>query len=182
MTTLNQLQLTNMTAGDYRVEDPKGYTQGAWVGKLYDSSLSTKEICERIRFFTKQQYPELKLSVVKRHYNAISIAVMESPYSLLVTPSIENLPTRNPFNSTNEQRLEMWKKTYDSGHINVNHFWINDDYSLNEKGKEIMNFINSICVAFNRDDSDSQIDYFDTNFYYDLSLGKWDKPFKLNIK
>ena len=42
-----------------------------------------------------------------------------------------------------------------------------------------MHFLNNCATAYNYDDSDSQTDYFDTNFYYSLAIGKWDKPFTI---
>ena len=38
---------------------------------------------------------------------------------------------------------------------------------------DITKFMN----GYNYDDSDAMIDYFDTNFYMNLAIGKWDKPF-----
>jgi hypothetical protein len=34
-----------------------------------------------------------------------------------------------------------------------------------------------IVQSYNFDDSDSQCDYFHTNFYLHSGIGKWDKPF-----
>ena len=34
-----------------------------------------------------------------------------------------------------------------------------------------------IVNQYNYDNSDSQTDYFDVNFYTHLNLGKWNKPF-----
>jgi len=170
------MKTINLNANEYKIENVNGYTQGAWKGAKYNSSLSMTEICAIIRQAIKQQYPELKVSVTKRHYNAISISIMGSPYELFAKPSIENLPNRNTFNQTNEARLAEWQARIAKGNIGVNHYYIDEDYMINEKAKEIMKFINVMCVSYNRDDSDSQSDYFDTNFYYDLSIGKWDKP------
>ena len=32
------------------------------------------------------------------------------------------------------------------------------------------------------DESDSQIDYFNTSFYISINIGRWDKPYKYNKK
>ena len=41
-----------------------------------------------------------------------------------------------------------------------------------------MGEVHSLVNSYNYDDSDGMIDYFDTNFYMHLNVGKWDKPYK----
>ena len=43
---------------------------------------------------------------------------------------------------------------------------------LNAEGKELVQAANQIIKAYNSDDSNAMVDYFDTNFYYDIKI-KW---------
>ena len=46
------------------------------------------------------------------------------------------------------------------------------DVRVLEAIKDVMDYLNS----FRYDDSDSMVDYFSTNFYYHVSIGKYEKP------
>ena len=61
---------------------------------------------------------------------------------------------------------------YNADSVQLNHYYINKEIMLNEKGKELVKVANTVILAFNRDDSNSMVDYFDTNFYYSINI-KW---------
>lgn len=67
---------------------------------------------------------------------------------------------------------KMTEYTYYSDSETLNHHYINDEPKLNGRGKELVNAANEVIRAYNRDDSNAQVDYFDTNFYYDIKI-KW---------
>lgn len=48
---------------------------------------------------------------------------------------------------------------------------------LTPEGHDTIKKVVEIVEKYHLDRSDSQIDYFCTNFYYDLDLGKYDKAF-----
>ena len=63
-----------------------------------------------------------------------------------------------------------------SGHSDVNPYWYQDHYDGDAKA-----FLNEAFAALKSadyyDNSDAQTDYFDTAYYYDLHIGRWDKPY-----
>lgn len=61
---------------------------------------------------------------------------------------------------------------YNADSVQINHYYINKEIMLNEKGKELVKVANTVILAFNKDDSNSMVDYFDTNFYYSINI-KW---------
>lgn len=67
---------------------------------------------------------------------------------------------------------KMTEFNYNSDEFNINHYYINDEALLNAEGKKIVNAANQVIKAFNSDDSNSMVDYFDVNFYYDINI-KW---------
>ena len=69
--------------------------------------------------------------------------------------------------ATAEQQA-IWN--YDRDTVDINHYHIDKEDMLTEDGKEIVRAANQVIKAFNYDDSNSQVDYFDTNFYYDLKV------------
>lgn len=156
-----------------------GYSQGAWEGKMYDRDLGIKEIAERIRFFAKKKYPECKFSITIQRYSggqSMDLRLMSAPYEIFETPTLERAEISKGY-GTAEQKLSSWKYAVEKGHHQVNQYYVKEDSYLNEKGKEIMKFLNDSATVYNFDDSDAMTDYFHTNFYVHLAVGKWDKPF-----
>lgn len=69
--------------------------------------------------------------------------------------------------STAEQHA-VWN--YDRETTDINHYHIDTEDMLTEDGKEIVRVANRVIRAFNYDDSNAMVDYFDTNFYYNLKV------------
>lgn len=69
--------------------------------------------------------------------------------------------------ATAEQQA-VWN--YDRGTTDINQYHIDEDDMLNDEGKKIVKVANQVIKAFNYDDSNAQVDYFDTNFYYNLKV------------
>lgn len=132
------------------------YTQNGWAGKNYKCGRSTKEITEIIRSYLKEAYSDCKWSVRYSSYSggsSIHVALMEAPYNVFVDGVEKHA-------AVNQYHFDM-----DDRYVPKAHAMIQD----------VIDFINS----YRYDDSDGMIDYFSTNFYYDVSVGKWDKPFKV---
>lgn len=129
------------------------YTQNGWKGSRYNSDMSTKDISIKIREYVKTAYPDCKFSVTT-HYasmcSEIRVSLMSGPYEALKDG-----------------------QTYHS----VNQYHVERDPLLTDWAKAVLSDVNDCIKSYHWDDSDSQIDYFDVNFYYDLGVGKWDKPY-----
>lgn len=148
----NAKQKNNETAESTRSEF---YTQHGWKGTNYQIGLGIKEITQKVRCFIKENFPILKFSVT-RDRNSIVVSLMEANF--------------NPF--TDENRL---KKGYEQ----LNHTYLQTENRINDRAKEVFQRIYEYMKSYNYDDSDAMIDYFNSNFYINLHIGKWDKPFKI---
>lgn len=63
-------------------------------------------------------------------------------------------------------------------YIQVNHYWLDRDY----KGvalKALQELKDALLVAGYYNNSDVMTDYFDTAYYYNIYVGKWNKPYQL---
>lgn len=69
--------------------------------------------------------------------------------------------------ATAEQQA-VWN--YDRDTTDINTYHIDSEDMLTEDGKKIVEVANQVIKAYNRDDSNAMVDYFDTNFYYDLRV------------
>ncbi|EQF22294.1 dnaJ domain protein [Clostridioides difficile CD160] len=133
------------------------YTKYGWKGENYSSNLSVKDIAKIIRRYVKEIYPSCKFSVTatsSRTCSTIDVSLMEAPFSV--------------FNSGLEKN-----------YIQVNHYNILADNRLNSVGKSILIDLYNILKSYHYDDSDGMIDYFNTNFFMYLNIGKWNKPFRI---
>jgi hypothetical protein len=62
--------------------------------------------------------------------------------------------------------------------LDVNPYWFHEHYT-----GEALAFLSEIFPAMKGadwyDKSDAQVDYFDTAYYIDVNVGKWNKPYNL---
>lgn len=131
------------------------YTQNGWQGSNYNGNITTKEIANIMREYVKDVYNDYRFSIRLIDYNHIYIGMSEAPEQVFSNPDDER------------------------GEMQINHYYIERDERLTASAREIMKDICQVLQSYNYDDSDSMIDYFDTNFYISLSIGSWDKPIKI---
>lgn len=69
------------------------------------------------------------------------------------------------------------KLTYERG-FTVNPYWFQEHYT-----GDSLAFLHEVIAALKSagwyDNSDVQSDYFNTAYYFDINVGKWDKPYIL---
>jgi len=161
------------SAGDFR---RKFYTENGWEGSRYNSNLRLSDIAPIIRGYVKDVYPTWKFSVVQEHYSGgcgLYVTLMEVPEPIFLEEKIKAFPRREyrdedvsilcrQLNATSS--IQNWEWYYD---------WMSD------KAKEVLKDIEVLVNSFRYDDSDSRMDYFSTNFYPHLYIGKWNKPLKI---
>lgn len=175
------------------------YTENGWCGSRYDSSLSTTDIAKKVREYAKYAYPDFKFSISCNRYSSCYIILMQSPYELTNDNLIDSW-CRN--NLTNYGRIDFYNGSewvYEATEENIKGYkeftknkvytnWSFNEYydfgkDMTERSpidirvldaiKDVKNYVNSFVF----DDSDSQIDYFNRNMYYHISIGKgYDKP------
>jgi Large polyvalent protein associated domain 29 len=151
------------------------YTTNAWKGANYNSSLSTKDITAIIRDYVKTNYKDCKFSVTKRD-NSINVSLMSAPFDVFATPDV-SMMRGDDFRYGADYFMSNWTNAIARGHHGVNHYYINDSKLLTDKAKAMFTDITKFMNGYNYDDSDIMTDYFNTNFYMNLAIGKWDKPF-----
>lgn len=106
----------------------------------------TSETVKKIRESLKKEFPEIKFSITKHHHSEIQVAIMKSPYF-----------------EDGEEHSGMQYHT---------------EQNYTEEQCRVINKINEIIRTDGEyfDKSDPMTDYFYTAFYYDIIVGKWDKP------
>lgn len=124
-----------------------------------------KDIAKELRAQLKQEFPTCKFSVTIERFSmgqALKVALMAAPFPVSSDPSFD-------------------------GYAQLNHFTIaqpfptdgnNNEKRLTERAWGMLQRANELANKDNWNNSDAMTDYFDVNYYFDLHIGKWDKPFE----
>ena len=113
------------------------------------------EHVKQIREALKEKFPEIKFSVRKEHGSSVHVKIMKSPYD---------------FSYLNRFRPDC--------HTPINRYHIPEGPHKNlfEEILEVILFGSSRKFY---DNSDAQIDYFDTAFYVNMGIGDWGKGYEM---
>ena len=63
--------------------------------------------------------------------------------------------------------------------LDVNPYWYKEHFS--GKAKEFLSELLPAMNKGNHDNSDIQTDYFDVGWYVDVNIGKWNKPYSVEV-
>lgn len=152
-------------------------------------SLGTKEISKRIRDQLKKEFSGCKFSVVMKSYSGgsnISINLMEG--DIKVIRDFKDISESALFDyGSRSYSEEQIREVQETKHHQLNQYTSNEDFNedvwnngvfLTKQGYELFKRVVEIINQYNYDNSDSQTDYSDVNFYVHLSIGKWNKDYK----
>ena len=116
---------------------------------------------------TREEYKQAVIENVKRqHYNWIQSGEGKEIFHEAYWDMTDE-QKRKAEQATAEQQA-IWN--YDRDTVDINQYHIDKEDMLTEDGKEIVKVANQVIKAFNYDDSNAMVDYFDTNFYYNLKV------------
>ena len=169
----------------------QNYTGQGWEGKNYNRDLDIKGIAKIVKTNLKKEYPQCKFSVQIERYSmgqSLHVSLMEAPFEAMSNKGsiIDNEfvsmeaqgYTFEKYAQLNEYRFKESFKDESACARCLPDGW-NNGAILTKEGWDCMKKVNQISTSYNYDDSDGMIDYFNTNFYLHLNIGRWDKPFKV---
>lgn len=112
----------------------------------------------------------MKGTIATRHHSTLICNVSQGPLDII--GNMYEIAMKKP------ETFYARDRTPTPTHIQVNPYWISENYS-----GRVLQFISELVQAMKGggwyDRSDIQIDYFDTAWYVDVNIGKWDKPYQL---
>jgi len=118
--------------------------------------ISTEDV-KAIRTEIKKVFPAKKgwkFSITKEDCSGVRVQIMESKVNL------------DPENK---------------GNYEINHYYIDDNYKDNDVLRYVFNriekIINNVKQFEDRNAGDMGADYPNCNFFYNITVGKWDKKF-----
>lgn len=138
------------------------------------------QIAKQTRETLKKEFPNCKFSVTLHKYSGgrtMTIALMSADFEALKNEGEAQL--------NRYQLVEGFERR--SGTQIINNQWteIPEGYALcngalvTRKAWEVLQRAAEVGNADNWDNSDSQTDYFDVNYYLDINIGKWNKDFQV---
>ena len=108
----------------------------------------------------------IKYSLRVRNHSAIVCTITAAPIDFIGNFKM----------TTGDKMINL--PAHEIGHMPVNPYWYQDHFT--GKPRQIIGqLIDALKAAGYYDNSNAQIDYFDTAYYYDLNIGAYNKPFKL---
>jgi hypothetical protein len=113
----------------------------------------------------------MKGSLSVRNHSTIVLKLTSGPIDF-----IGDLTTQRQFAYVNvELNKDEMRKRYE---LSINPYWYHEHYT-----GTALAFLSEIIPAMKSadwyDDSDAQVDYFNTAYYYDVNVGSWNKPYNL---
>lgn len=132
------------------------YNEYRWVGSRYKGQ-NNDEILDSIRQWLKETYPRCKFSVRYSNYSTFHINLITADFEV--------------FTEDNNNLMRY----------GINHYHLDKDTTLTERAREVLTNVNNYIMSYNFDDSDPMTDYFCTNFYLYLGIGRHDRPFEVVV-
>lgn len=134
------------------------YTSNGWAGKNYDRNLKGKDIAAKVRAFVKNEFPDFKFSIRSKFgmlADTIYITVLSGPIPAL---------------------CEGNTRSYESS---ISGFGDAFKGRITDKMLAVLDEVYSFVSSFRYSDCDGMIDYFDTNFYCWMYVGR---PYQITEK
>jgi hypothetical protein len=130
---------------------------------------------ERKAKITKMLKPILAKHKVK---GSLSVRNHSTIVLTLKSGAIDFIGNSNRVCGNDFYQVQRGFKPTTNGYDQVNPYWFQDHYDGDAKAF-LTEAFNALKSADWYDESNAMIDYFNTAYYVDVNIGKWDKPYIL---
>ena len=141
------------------------------IEKIYDTTLIAKMVRQQL----KKEIPDCKFSVTSKWFSggsSMTVALMAAPFPVFARDTLcTGAKIGTDYAQLNHYQL---RRAFDYGDPGI----CNGVY-LTPQAWAVLSRAVEIGQQQNWDNSDIQTDYFDVNYYFDIHIGKWDKPFQI---
>lgn len=111
---------------------------------------------------------KVKGTLSVRNHMAICLTLKSGP--------IDFIANSNRVCGNNHYQVSRGFRPNDTGYDQVNPYWFQDHYDGLAKDF-LAEAFKALKAADYYDRSDAMTDYFDTAYYFDINIGKWNKPY-----
>jgi hypothetical protein len=155
--------------------------------KIHGKEGNTTLVAKLVRDQLKKEFPKCTFSVTSKYFSGgseLTVALMSAPFEAMVSNSHWN----DGYAQLNHNQL---RKTFTEQSGGEDHTictmngWevlpegvaISNGAYVTEQAWKVLARAVEIGQGENWDNSDISTDYFDVNYYFDINIGKWNKPF-----
>lgn len=137
---------------------------------------SVKDIAATARQNLKAEFPDCKFSVTVKDGRSLTVALMQAPFKIFEKDTdIHGYAVKGSASLNHHFMTHDRAERYDYQTGQIVHR-CNGGVFMTAKAWDVMVRACEIGNAENWDKSDIQTDYFNCNYYFNLNIGKWDKP------
>jgi len=111
---------------------------------------------------------KVKGTLSVRNHMAICLTLKSGP--------IDFIANSNRVCGNSHYQVSRGFRPNDTGYDQVNPYWFQDHYDGLAKAF-LADAFKALKAADYYDRSDAMTDYFDTAYYFDINIGKWNKPY-----
>jgi hypothetical protein len=130
---------------------------------------------DRKALISKMLKPILKKYGVK---GTLSVRNHSTICLTLKSGKIDFIANSNRVCGNNPYQVSRGFKPNTGNYCSVNQFWFHEHYDGDAKAF-LTEAIDALKSADYYDRSNAMIDYFDTAYYMDINIGRWDKPYEV---
>jgi hypothetical protein len=127
------------------------------------------------------QAKRIKLKEINKKYGVKATFSGTNTSSLNLTIQSGKIDFVQNFIDNSSVNSEVWFSTnivhlYETKHIQVNHYYLDSRFS--GEALEYLQEVYALMKEDHYDNSDVQTDYFDTAWYNNIQIGKWNKGYE----
>ena len=128
----------------------------------------------------KQKIAQALKPILAKHKVKGTLSVRNHSTIVLTLKSgaIDFIGNSNRVCGNNFYQVQRGFKPNDIGYDQVNPYWFQDHYDGDAKAF-LTEAFKALKSADWYDESDAMTDYFNTAYYVDVNIGKWDKPYEV---
>jgi hypothetical protein len=124
----------------------------------------------------KKKIIAAKLKPVLKKYGVKGTLSVRSHMSIVLNVKSGKIDFIENYLTDGKCQDESFVRRY--GYLDVNPYWFQDHFT--GKAKEFLaDAFDALKSAGYYNNSDASIDFFDVSYYYDINIGKWNKPYSL---
>ena len=150
--------------------------------------MGTKQVAIELRKDLKKEFPQCKFSVRTEYFSGgsgLTLSIMKTPFKIKTSSDEITEEAIRYYGVQSHYEKDTLVRMQEEGYNQLNDKWVNEDYSkdrwnngvfLTLEGHSFIKRVVELANQYNYDHSDVQTDYFDVNFWFDLSLGQFEKP------
>lgn len=150
-------------------------------------SMDLKDIARETKQQLLKEFPGCVFSVTIERYSmgqSLHVSLMKSNFKVI--RDFKDIPEIAFLQLGTGYTTEDIKQHQSKNYHQLNEYGFREEYDhdnwnngvfLTREGHELFKRVCEIINHYNYDDSDSQTDHFDVNFYLHLNIGQWNKPY-----